>query len=69
MAESNIGTFERIDDNTIKHEYTRWRTVKVDEMWGRAKQIIDSLEAMPETKTLNDKEAEAVYNEWVEQQR
>jgi len=69
MAQSDIGTFTRVDDNTIRHEYTRWRTVKVDEMWDRARGIIDSLEAMPGLKTLDDKEAEAVYNDWVEQQR
>ena len=69
MAQSDIGTFARIDKNTIRHEYKRWRTVKIDEMWQRATRIIDSLESMPETKTLDDKEAEEVYNEWVEQQR
>ena len=69
MAQSDIGTFRRIDDNTIEHEYTRWRKVKVDQMWNRAKEAIDQLEAMPEYKTLDDKEAERVYNEWVEQER
>ena len=69
MAQSDIGTFTREDKNTIIHEYTRWRKVKVDEMWDRASQIIAALDQMPEYKTLDDKEAEQVYNEWVEQQR
>src|SRR6056297_3479417 len=69
MAQSDIGTFRRIDDNTIEHEYTRWRKVKVDEMWNRASQIMQAFDNVPEYKTLDDKEAEQVYNEWVEQER